>query len=311
MDLRLLESFSAVVDAQSVTRAAEVLGVTQPAVSAQIARLESEVGFALFERVGGRLRFSADGRRFYAEVRNVLGMIARLEQVAGSIREGKPETLTIASHPSASISVLPAIVSELYMNGSDARINMVNRTSEEVRGLFETGGVDIGIAEWPIHIPAIELRRYSTDCVAIVPAGHALARELVVTPKMLAQERLIAMPATRLIGHKIKCAFGDGGAEFAPAVESEYFSAICAMVASGCGVAVVDGWSAETFRASGLEVRSFAPAVSYEIGVFFRTRPEPTPLATELLQMIDQRLRDNRRPSAARADAQTTGLAVS
>jgi DNA-binding transcriptional LysR family regulator len=310
MDLRLLESFSAVVDAQSVTRAAEVLGVTQPAVSAQIARLETEVGFALFERVGGRLRFSADGRRFYAEVRNVLGLIARLEQVAGSIREGKPETLTIASHPSASISVLPAVVSEVYSNRSDARINMVNRTSEEVRGLFEAGGVDIGIAEWPIHIPAVELRRYDIDCVAVVPAGHALTRELVITPRMLVQERLIAMPATRLIGHKIKCAFGDGGAEFAPAIESEYFSAICAMVASGCGVAVVDGWSAETFRSSGVEVRPFAPAVGYEIGVFFRTTPGPTSLAAELLLILDQRLRDKMRPSGAVVAAQTRGLAV-
>lgn len=310
MDLKLLESFSAVADALSMTRAAEVLGVTQPAVSSQIARLESEVGFALFERVGGRLKFSADGRRFYAEVRNALGMIARLEQVAGSIREGKPETLNIASHPSASISVLPAVVSQLYSSRSDARINMVNRTSEEVRALFETGGVDIGIAEWPIHIPAVELRRYEVDCVAIVPAGHALARELVITPKMLAQDRLIAMPATRLIGHRIKCAFGEGGAEFVPSVESEYFSAICAMVASGCGVAVVDGWSAESFRASGLEIRSFAPAIRYEIGVFFRTTPGPTPLAAELLQMLDQRLRENKPPSGALDTATTWGLAA-
>lgn len=300
MDLRLLESFSAVMDAQSVTRAAELLGVTQPAVSAHIARLESEVGFALFERVGGRLKSSADGKRFYSEVRNALGTIARLEQVAGSIREGKPETLTLASHPSASISVLPAVISELYARRSDARINMVNRTSEEVRGLFETGGVDIGIAEWPIHIPAVELRRYGVDCVAIVPAGHALGRELVITPKMLAEERLIAMPATRLIGHSIKCAFGDGGAEFAPAVQSEYFSAICALVASGCGVAVVDRWSAETFRA-GLQIRSFAPAVRYEVGVFFRAASGSTPLAAELLHILDQRLRKPRRPEVGDA----------
>lgn len=298
MDFRLLESFSAVMDSRSVTRAAELLGVSQPAVSAHIARLEMEVGFALFERVGGRLKASTHGKRFHAEVRNVLGMISRLEQVAGSIREGKAEALTIASHPSASISVLPGVVSELYSRRSDARINMINRTSEEVRGLFEAGGVDIGIAEWPIHIPAVELRRYDVDCVAIVPAGHALAREPVITPGMLARERLIAMPATRLIGQRIECAFGDGGAEFAPTVESEYFSTICALVASGCGVAVVDRWSAETFRSSGLEIRSFAPAVRYEIGVFFRASSGPAPLAAELLQILDQRLRKDSRSGA-------------
>ena len=56
MDVRLLEAFRAVVDHRSVTAAAGAMGVTQPAVSTQIARLEEMVGFALFERSGGRLK---------------------------------------------------------------------------------------------------------------------------------------------------------------------------------------------------------------------------------------------------------------
>lgn len=290
MDFRLLESFRAVMDTQSVTQAAEILGVTQPAVSAHISRLEAEVGFALFERVGRRLKPSPKGRQFFAEVRDALGTLDRLTEAAHSIRDGSTETLTVASHPSASISILPHAVAGLYTRRPDARVKMINRTSEEVRAIFERGIADIGIAEWPTHIPAVELRRYDVACVAILPKGHALAGESAITPDMLAQGPFIAMPETRLIGHRIRQAFGDAGQPFAPVAESEYFSTICALVAAGSGAAVVDGWSAATFESNGLEIRPFTPAIRYEIGVFFTKSPGPSALASELLELIDKRL---------------------
>jgi DNA-binding transcriptional LysR family regulator len=290
MDFRLLESFRAVMDTQSVTQAAEILGVTQPAVSAHIARLEADVGFALFERVGRRLKPSPKGRQFFAEVRDALGTLDRLSEAARSIRDGSTESLTVASHPSASISILPHAVAELYDRWPDARVKMINRTSEEVRAIFERGIADIGIAEWPTHIPAVEHRRYDVDCVAILPRKHPLATESEITPEMLAQGPFIAMPETRLIGHRIRQAFGDTGQPFSPVAESEYFSTICALVAAGAGAGVVDGWSAATFKNNGLEVRPFVPQIRYEIGVFFTRSPGPGALASELLDLVDKRL---------------------
>lgn len=297
MDIRLLESYRAVMDTQSVTRAAGLLGVTQPAVSAHISRLEAEIGFALFERTGGRLKPTVEGRRFYGEVRNALGTFDRLGQVAASIRSGGTESLVVASHPSASISILPAVVAQLLARRPDARIRMINRTSEEVRAIFEAGLPDIGIAEWPLHVPGGELTRYEVDCVAVLPAGHPAAAHRAVTPALLATAPFIAMPGTRLIGHRIRCAFNDAGVQYAPVAESEYFSTICAMVAAGCGVSVVDRWSAETFRASGVEVRAFEPGIRYEIGVVRRAGPAPSPLASDLLQLLDARL--SARPAGA------------
>jgi DNA-binding transcriptional LysR family regulator len=112
MDVRLLEAFRAVVDHRSVTAAAGAMGVTQPAVSTQIARLEEMVGFALFERSGGRLKPTSEGMLFYAEAMRVLGEFDRLQTTTAQIREGQAGRLTIASHPWAAISLLPKLVSE-------------------------------------------------------------------------------------------------------------------------------------------------------------------------------------------------------
>lgn len=290
MDIRLLETFRAVIETQSMTGAAKLLGLTQPAISTQISRLEAQIGFPLFERVNGRLKASRQGRLFYAEVRHALGMIERLTRDAESIRKGVTESVTIASHPSASTAILPTVVAELRRGRPLAHVRMINRSSEEVRAIFEAGGTDIAIAEWPIHIPDIDLRRYRVPCVAIMPAGHALAARQEITPADLAGQPLVGMQISRLIGHQIQSAFVEHDVEYDPGVVNEYFSSICALVATGAGIGIVDQWSAQMFEPLGLAIRPFRPTIMYEIGVFVRSQAKSIPIVHEVLGLIGKRL---------------------
>lgn len=290
MDIKLLEAFRAVMQTQSVTRAADILGVTQPAVSAQIARLEAQVGFALFQRIGGRLTPSAQGRRFFGEVDNALDLIDRLSDAADAIRGGEAETVVVASHPAASIFLMPEVVAELRGRRPDAHVRMINRTSEEVRAIFETGSVDVAVAEWPVHLPDLVLKRHALRCVAVLPANHALTAQEFITAESLSGEPFVAMPHTRLIGHRIREAFLEANADYAPVIESEYFSTICSLVAAGCGVSIVDPLSARAFERFGLAIRRFEPVIFYEIAVFRRAGPEPAPLAAELFGLIGRKL---------------------
>src|SRR5258707_3184016 len=136
MDVRLLEAFRAVVDHRSVTAAAGAMGVTQPAVSTQIARLEETIGFALFERSGGRLKPTPEGLLFYAEASRVLGEVDRLQAATAQIREGQSGRLVIASHPSASISLLPGLVAEFLAGRPEVSVRLVSRHSDVVSQLL-------------------------------------------------------------------------------------------------------------------------------------------------------------------------------
>ena len=167
---------------------------------------------------------------------------------------------------------------------------MINRTSEAVRAIFEAGGVDVAVTEWPVNLQNITLKRYEVPTVAILPEGHPAAAHHVLTPQILSGEPFVAMPDSRLIGHRIRATFTDQGAVYEPVIESEYFSTICGLVASGCGVSIVDFWSAQTFSRLGLVVRRFTPAIRYEITVFRRADSRPSPLAEDLLARLDRRL---------------------
>lgn len=290
MDLRLLEAFRAVVDHRSVTNAAAVLGVTQPAVSAQIARLEQELGFSLFDRGAGRLKPTPEGVLFYAEASKALTGIDRLTQAAEHIRTAQTGRLIIASHPSAAISLLPALVSTFLAERPGVLVRLLSRSSDVIGRLLPTESYDIGIAELPIDETAVRLTRYRMRCVAILPARHALSARKVLTPALLSGHPVIAPARTLQTSVRVLKAFADVGAEWNPVAEAEYFASVCGLVASSAGWSIVDPLSARTFQHLGVAIRDFEPAIYYEIGAFCARESEPSILAQSFLCMLSDRL---------------------
>lgn len=291
MDVRLLEAFRAVVDQRSVTSAAASMGLTQPAVSAQIARLEQELGFALFDRRNGRLRPTPEGMLFYAEASKALTSIDRLTQAAENIRTAQVGRLVIASHPSAAISLLPSLVSAFLAERPGVLVRLLSRNSEVIGRLLPSESYDIGIAELPIDETTVRLMRFRMRCVAILPADHALRARKSLSPALLAGHPAVALARTLQTSVRLMHAFADVGAEWNPVAEAEYFASVCGLVATGAGWSIVDPLSAQTFRHLGLVVREFEPAIYYDIGAFYAREREPSILAQSFLSALAEKLK--------------------
>lgn len=291
MDLKLLETFKVVVETRSATQAAAILGVTQPAVSAQLGRLEETIGFRLFDRSGGRLKPTNEGLSFYEDVSKALGNFEHLEQAAENIRKGSLGRLAIASHPSAGISLLPALVARFLKDHEGVAVRLITRNSDVVRSLFPSQLYDIGLAELPIDYQGLKTVKYRVPCVAVLPTGHALEAQEVITPRMLSGLPFFAVSRDRPTHHAIARVFADAGAEFNLVGEAELFASICAVVASEGAVSVIDPWTADSFGAKVI-VRPFAPTIPYEIGVFHSAERRPSMIAIDFLALIDSRLKE-------------------
>lgn len=290
MDVRLLEAFRAVVDHRSVTAAAGVMGITQPAVSTQIARLEETIGFALFERSGGRLKPTPEGMLFYAEATRVLGEVDRLQTATAQIREGQAGRLTIASHPWAAISLLPRLVADFVGTRPGVSVRLVSRHSDVVSQLLPSESFDIGIAELPLDETAVKVARFQMRCVAILPPRHALAPRKLLTPQLLSGLPMVAPARSLQLPARLLGAFSSAGAQLNVVVEAEFLASLCGLVAAGTGWSLVDPLSAESFSHLGLVARPFEPAVLYEVGVFHRRDREPSMLAASFLEMLEGKL---------------------
>jgi DNA-binding transcriptional LysR family regulator len=290
MDVKLLEAFRAVVDSRSVTAAAQALGITQPAVSGQIAKLEEAVGFPLFERAGGRLKPTAEGLLFYTEATRVLGEVDRLAATTAQIREGQSGRLVIASHPAAAISMLPQLVAAFVAERPGVSVRLVSRHSDVVSQLLPTEGYDLGIAELPVDDTAVRLVRYQMRCVAILPPRHALASRKLLTPALLSGQPMIAPARSPQMLSRVYGTFAGADAQINAVVEAEFFASCCALVAAGTGWSLVDPLSAQSFSHLGIVARPFEPAVMYEIGVFHRRDREPSMLAAAFLELLESKL---------------------
>jgi DNA-binding transcriptional LysR family regulator len=291
MDIRLLEAFRAVLESGSVTQAAAVLGVTQPAVSAQLTRLESELGFALFERSGNRLRPTSEAIVFRGEVDRTLDHLDELDRAVEEIRAGQVGSVTVAALPMASLTLLPPVVAAFARQRPRVTVQLFTRNSDIVRGMFPSRTHDIGIAEMPVDPSGLRVHRYRMDCVAVLPKDHALAAHKILTPELMSGVPFVGMSREWAAYHAITPVFAEAGARLNTVAVSELFAVCCALVASGVGVSIVDPATAEQFAHAGVAVRPFRPAVPYDIALFHSADRDLSLPARSLVQAFDQHVR--------------------
>ncbi|MBV8187262.1 MAG: LysR family transcriptional regulator [Alphaproteobacteria bacterium] len=143
LDISLLRSFLAVVDAGGVTRAASMLALSQAAVSQQIRRLEDALDCRLFEREGRRLALAPAGERLIAQARRLLALndevwsAMRKPPFEGELRLGVPYDIIA--------SVVPPILRRFAKAQPRVRVSLVCEDSKVVRERLRSGAVDLAL----------------------------------------------------------------------------------------------------------------------------------------------------------------------
>ncbi|MDU6377010.1 MAG: LysR family transcriptional regulator, partial [Bradyrhizobium sp.] len=146
MHYRQIETFRAVILSGSASRAAELLDITQPAVSRAIAELERSVGFALFDRSGGRLSPTAEARLLFAEVDRAFVGLDRIRAEAARIRDFGAGAIRIASLSAFANTLMPKAIHAFNKRHPGVPVTLQIRASSVVRELVASGSFDLGIA---------------------------------------------------------------------------------------------------------------------------------------------------------------------
>ena len=266
MDYRQIGIFRAVIDQGSVTAAARFLGVSQPAVSGSLGKLEKSVGFPLFHREGRRLVPTAEARLLHMEASRLLDGFDRLDASVAEISAGQRGTLTIATNPGPAIAWLPSVAAAFRRQRPQVRLRLLTRSSEEVRELAAVSAFDLGLAEAPFANAENVLRRYTLPRVVVLPRTHRLAAHDVLTPQLLDGEAFVATVRSSWNWGHVARAFDLAGAVCNVVAECELSAIALNMVAAGMGLCLVDPISAAGIGPV-LVRRPFQPTVAYEVGL--------------------------------------------
>jgi len=171
--VRLLRYFVAVADAGTFTEAAEVLHVSQPALSQQIKKLEGELGFALFDRGTRRVTLTPRGRDLISSARQVIDAAETYRRHARHLVGGTRE-LTIGYR--AAHEAIRSVVDAFRAERPDIDVKLRQYPMAATHAGLDAGDVDLAVLRLPVVLHDLDtLALYCEPRVALVPAGHALA----------------------------------------------------------------------------------------------------------------------------------------
>lgn len=279
VDLRQLEGFHAVMETRSVSHAARTLGISQPAVSALIARLEKQLGVRLFSRDRRRLTPTSEANLLFVHVSEALTALRKISSSVDEIGKARSGILNIVAHPTSSISWLPPFFADFQQQRPEIYIRLTTRSSEVLRTVPDT--FDVGIAEPPLELPKMDVERFRLKCVAALPLGHPLCEEKVITPRHLDGVPFITLSRWQALHHEVGKTFHKAAARLNAVHECEFFATAISLVAGGLGVAVVEPISVQmAAERDYVVVRDFSPTIWYE-AILFSPQDRPRSILTE------------------------------
>ncbi len=186
MDFEQLRTFQQVCRLSSFSRAAEKLGVTQPAISAQIRSLEKEVGARLFDRDGGRVTFTAAGKLFEPFVDHCLQCQSHIILAVNDLYRSARGEVSVSCSEATSLYILPPVFALYKKQCARVSLNIVR--SEHSRSLEAvlSRDVDFAIASLPIKDSRLVVHPFHRDDIVLVVAPtHPFAmREVVKLDEM-------------------------------------------------------------------------------------------------------------------------------
>jgi len=271
MEFRQLRTFQAIAETRSFTKAAQRVHLTQAAVSAQIKALEGETGTPLFARVNKKVFLTEAGevllrraQRLLREHDEALFALTELSQAErGRLRIGTASTMA-STHP------LPAILAELKREHPRAQLTVYRGTSAEIVAKILKSDLDLGLVSLPVEASDIRAEVLRRDMlIAIVPPGHRLARQRIITAQQLAAEPLILGEEGGNTRRLINLFFEKASLRPQVAMELGSMTAIKRMVEHDLGVSIVPRSSARDEITAGklcaLTVRNLK--VYWELGL--------------------------------------------
>lgn len=287
MDLTDLELVAAVADYGGFTVAADAIGMSQPALSKRVARLEHELGVRLFHRVGRGVRLTPAGDAFLVPARQALHDVevtrASVAAVAG-LRSGE---LDIAALPTLAVSHLADLVGAFRVAYPEVVVRIIG--SEDAAGvaaLVRTARCEIGVCDLPVP-GLVTWPWFRQELLAVFPPGTRLrSRRRLPVADLAAHPVVMATPgtSTRTLVEELFA-----GIDTTPkvAVETNLRDALIPLTLAGAGVTFVSMPLAEDAARRGAVVAHIDPPPTRTIGVLTR-RGVQTPAATALLGLVRQ-----------------------
>lgn len=295
---RQLQAFHAIVEAGTVTGAAEALGISQPGISNLLAELERQTGLKLFERLHGRLVPTPEAELMHREVDTVVRGLDHVTQTVVDLQNKQAGQLQVASQHSMSFGFMPKIIAEFAKTRPDMNISFQSQYSSKIQEWVLSGLFEIGVCEMPMLYDTLVSYPLHVETRIALHRDNPLARHEVLTPDLLRDAPFVVMGPDHITHRRLRDVFEKAGVPLKTRVHSHLFKNLLSFVKEDMGVALLDRFGLEFDYDDRFVARDFAPRIKMDMAVITSaTRP----LSRVGQEFLDYLLRELEPYSATRA----------
>ncbi|EGQ7856746.1 TPA: LysR family transcriptional regulator [Vibrio parahaemolyticus] len=285
MNLRQLEVFYAIMQAGTVSGAARLLHVSQPNATRVLAHTEQQLGFALFERVKGRLVPTQEAKALLPEAEKVYQQLGQFRSLTNKVKQGT-QHLRIGAPPVLAAHLLAPTVALLSKeHGISFELLTANR-DELCSGLLKHE-LDVAIAFGEETPPALMGHVLLKENLALIaPKSAAIpAEKTVILEELISHDLpIIGLDSRDPLGLLLHQTLSARDEHYQHAITVRSYSAAAELVKHQAGFAIVDPWTTKQYRQDdAVSVHALEPNMSFSVSILFA---EHTPQSIATKQFI-------------------------
>ncbi|WP_140629453.1 LysR family transcriptional regulator [Methylibium rhizosphaerae] len=263
MRLKHIEVFNAVMLTGTVSGAARLLHVTQPAITQTLQHAELQLGYGLFTRQRNRLVPTREAQALYPEVQRLLSQLELVRRLAGALRQGPSQELRVMVVPSLAVSALPAALTRFRARYPKMSVSIRTLHSREIAQAIALQEADVGIVYGSAQHPVLHEELVATGrlvCVSRVGSPGADRRTTVALEDVV-RGAVIRIDERDPLGAMLAEQWTRLGLEPRGDITVQTHHTAMVLAEQGFGPAVIDSFTAQASRSELLHVRTLLPEV--------------------------------------------------
>lgn len=291
MEIRILRYFMTVIREESITKAADVLHITQPTLSRQLAQMEEQLGVKLFERGTRKVTLTEKGILFHRRASEILELVDKAEKEMVVSQESITGTITIGCGDLASVNILADMIKQFHLLYPQINFEIYTASADHIKERIDHGLTDIGLLLEPIELSKYEFKRVKQKetWVGIIPSNDPLAHKAVLTPSDFINRPLI-LPHRLSMQSELGHWFGDIFEKLDVLIQSNLTSTGAVMVHQGLALSIVVEGSIAYWNQEYITYRPLSPELSATCVFAWKQKKPHSFAVTAFIQFIKEYL---------------------
>lgn len=237
MSLKKYKAFAAVVEKQSITKAAESLGCSQSAVSHMIRDLEEELGTKLLLRNSRQIVPTNEGSAILPYIRDMLTLDSKINQEIAELKGLRKGKIRIGAFTSVAVHWLPDIIKEFQQEHPNIEITLKNGDYHDIEEWMNHNEIDVGFITLPSSLKCKQITLADDPLLAVLSLNHPYAKEEMYPVSHVSEENFIGLLETS--SHDTKRIFAQNHVTPNIKFTTKDDYAIIAMVEKGLGISIL------------------------------------------------------------------------